>query len=286
LELVRTCAINGAMATTTSPTTPPADPTVPASPPPGWRTSEAWITFLTMVIGAIPSSGLTANSPTIAKVVGLVIAGLSALNYTAQRTALKRSYIAARFGLPAVSSKATVISTILLVLMIVSIAIFQPACKVNCQEAKNATNAQCIVEGAVVDCTGVTSLASTVIVVEPIVERLIASAKQADGSINWSSIEQQIVNLALQYGTCVIAQIWNDLMTTGSGSGSGSAVAASGSGSGSAVVASGSITGSGAGSAAILARPILKPADLAAEFDRIRAKTAPGRKFKISGRTL
>jgi hypothetical protein len=74
-------------------------PAIPASIPdlvPGWKTSEAYITLLTMILGAIPSSGLTADAPLLAKIVGMAIAGLSALNYTAQRTALKRAHLAAR----------------------------------------------------------------------------------------------------------------------------------------------------------------------------------------------
>jgi hypothetical protein len=77
----------------------PATPLVTSTPialTPGWKTSEAYVTLLTMLLGAIPSSGLTANAPLFAKIVGMVIAALAAYNYTAQRTVLKRAHLAAQ----------------------------------------------------------------------------------------------------------------------------------------------------------------------------------------------
>ena len=230
-----------------------------------------------MILGAFPSSGLlTADPPSIAKIVGMLIAGLAALNYTAQRTALKRAYLAALGTDSTQLSRVPQIATsALLVAVVATLVITQPSCgtAANCQDPKNAQSAACVVKGAIVDCTGVSSLPSAVAVVTPIIERLIVSATQSDGSIQWSSIEQQIIDLALQYGTCVIAEIWNGLMNHGGG----------GSGSGSAI-ASGSGSGASAGSA--LARPRPSSADLAKEFDRIRARVSPGRQFKISGGKL
>jgi hypothetical protein len=157
---------------------------------------------------------------------------------------------------------------VFLVASLATLGILQTSCgsSLNCQDPKNATNVACVVEGAVVDCTGVTSISSAVSVVTPIVEKLVASATQSDGSIQWSSIEQQLVNLALQYGMCVVAEVWNQLMSP----------PAPGSGGG---------AGSGSGSA-LVARRALPSASLAAAFDRIRARVAPGRKFKISAGTL
>jgi hypothetical protein len=55
-----------------------------------------------ILVGAIPSSGLDANAPLLAKIVGLIAAALSALNYTAQRSSLKRTvYTASIARLPA-----------------------------------------------------------------------------------------------------------------------------------------------------------------------------------------
>jgi len=239
----------------------PAPVPVPPAPSPlkpGWQTTEAWLTLLTIVLGAVPSSGLTDNAPVLAKIVGMAIAALSAYNYTAQRTALKRAYLATLGTAPQISKVPQIVASSAITALVVALCITQPSCgAANCQDPKNAQSTACVVEGAVVDCTGVTSLASTVAVVEPIVGKLITSATQPDGTIAWPSIEQQVIDLALQYGTCVIAEIWNDL-TAPKGAGSGSSM---------------------------LARTRL-PADFTAEFDRIRARVAPGRKFKTSRATL
>jgi hypothetical protein len=48
-----------------------------------------------IVVGALPSSGLTDNAPVLVKIVGLIAATLSAVNYTHQRSALKRTVYAA-----------------------------------------------------------------------------------------------------------------------------------------------------------------------------------------------
>jgi hypothetical protein len=148
-------------------------------------------------------------------------------------------------------------------LLIVAVMQWSCGASTNCKDPINAQSAACVVEGAVVDCTGVSSLASAVTAVEPTVEKLLLSAVQIDGSIAWASIESQIVGLALQYGTCVIAEIWNyyihgtPIPGTGSGSGSGSV-------------------------APLLAKVKIVPADFTAEFERLRAKIAPGRTFKTS----
>lgn len=61
-----------------------------------------------MILGAIPSSGLTANAPLFAQIVGMLIAALAAFNYTVQRTALKRAHLAVQMAgasAPITSSK-------------------------------------------------------------------------------------------------------------------------------------------------------------------------------------
>jgi len=74
--------------------TPIPVPSSATAPTPGYKTSEAWLTFLTLVVGAIPNSGLVADAPVAAKIVGMAIAALSVLNYTANRTSLKRAHLA------------------------------------------------------------------------------------------------------------------------------------------------------------------------------------------------
>lgn len=163
------------------------------------------------------------------------------------------------------------IATIVALAIVAIATIASPSCGpgVDCRDPNNAQNAKCIVQGALVDCTGVSSLSSAIAVVEPIIQNLIASALQPNGTINWPAIEQQIVDLALQYGMCVVAEVWNKYMHGGSGSGSA--------------------VGSGTGSGSNLGQPRLaqpSPADFTREFDRIRARVAPGRAFKTSGGQL
>lgn len=160
--------------------------------------------------------------------------------------------------------------SVMLVMLVVMLGITQLSCNTNCQDPKNASSVGCVIENAVVDCTGVSSLATGVAVVQPIVDQLIASVTLADGTIVWATIEQQIVDLGLKYGTCVIAAVWNNYVNgiPPAVAGSGSAVPAIAAGSG------------------VLAKTRFSAADLSAEFERIRAKVAPGRKFKIGAAIL
>jgi hypothetical protein len=147
---------------------------------------------------------------------------------------------------------------------IVVVAFLGMSCNTNCKDPKNAQSAACVIEGAVVDCTGVTSLPSAVAVVSPVVDKLVDSATQANGSINWPSIEGQLVNIALQYGMCVLSEIWNQL-TGGGGAGSAGS----------------------AGSATLSSSSRRAPLNGAAEaFERIRSRVAPGRQFKTLSGTL
>lgn len=110
--MVATAAPDPAAPTTPAPA--PAAPVAPVAPTlkPGWTTSEAWLTFLAMLLGALPSSGLIANSPLAAKLVGMAIAALAALGYTANRTNLKKALIGnLPQSLPANSNKTATAAT-------------------------------------------------------------------------------------------------------------------------------------------------------------------------------
>jgi hypothetical protein len=213
-----------------------------------------------MVLGAIPTSGLTDNAPLLSKIVGMVIAALAAINYTAHRTALKRAYIAAVASVtatPQISRLPQLAASALLVAVVGVLAVAPMSCggALNCQDPKNTGSVACVVGGAVVDCTGVSSLPSAVVTVTPIVEKLVAAAHQPDGTYKWSaSIEQQLVDLALQYGMCVISEVWNQLTSPSPAAGSGS----------------------------VLVARAAPSAALTEEFDRLRARVAPGRQFKTS----
>lgn len=215
-----------------------------------------------MALGAIPTSGLVDNAPLLAKIVGLASAAIAAVNYTIQRTSLKQAYLAAAAGSAAPQlSRASKIAASALLVTVVAVLALPMSCggSLNCQDPKNAQSATCVVEGAIVDCTGISSLSTAVVVAEPVVDKLLGSAKQADGSFNFAPIESSLVDLALQYGPCVVAEIWTRYMN-GVPAGSGKTTTAR--------------------------TVVANKADFAAEFDRIRARVAPGRKFKTSGGTI
>lgn len=170
-----------------------------------------------------------------------------------------------------VSSSARLRTWIFLLTALIGLS--QLSCGSNCSDPQNAMSAQCVIDGAVVDCTGVSSISSAVSIVQPILDGLLASALQPDGTISWALIGAQIVTLGFQYGMCVISEIWNAYMNgVAPGSGNGSA---------------GSAATPSIAKPSFLARVKLTPADFAAEFDQIRSQVAPGRKFKVrSGATL
>lgn len=66
---------------------------MPSTPAPGYLTSEGWLSFITIVLGALPTT-LFQNAPVLTKIVGMAIAALAAAHYTAARTSLKRAHLA------------------------------------------------------------------------------------------------------------------------------------------------------------------------------------------------
>lgn len=113
----------------------------------------------------------------------------------------------------------------------------------------------CVIVGSLVDCTGVNSLGTAVTQLTPVVTRLINGATNPDGSVNWTSIESKLEQLAWQYGICVIAEIWNTYVNGGAGSGS---------------------------AVATKLTAHINTSDFKTEFDRIRAHVAPGYAIKLS----
>ena len=56
---------------------------------PGWKTTEFWLSLISVICGAIVAGDVVTESSTIGKAVGAVISMLGALGYTASRTAVK-----------------------------------------------------------------------------------------------------------------------------------------------------------------------------------------------------
>tara|TARA_R100000656_G_C3846231_1_gene106368 strand:- start:18 stop:224 length:207 start_codon:yes stop_codon:yes gene_type:complete len=56
---------------------------------PGWKTTEFWLSLISVICGALVAGDVVTESSTIGKAVGAVISVLGALGYTASRTAVK-----------------------------------------------------------------------------------------------------------------------------------------------------------------------------------------------------
>jgi hypothetical protein len=65
---------------------------------PGYKTSEFWMTAVTMIMGLIMASGAVLEGSMAAQIVGGVIAVLSKLGYDASRTTVKTAAFAAGEG--------------------------------------------------------------------------------------------------------------------------------------------------------------------------------------------
>jgi hypothetical protein len=113
---------------------PTAAPTAPAAPElkPGYLTSEGWLSFLTILIGALPTlisqSGLLKNtSPMATQIVGLIISGLSAIHFTSARKTLKLAHLANATAANA-NRPATVAGSLAVTALLVCGFAFVPAC--------------------------------------------------------------------------------------------------------------------------------------------------------------
>ena len=56
---------------------------------PGWKTTEFWLSLISVICGALVAGDVVTESSTIGTAVGAVISVLGALGYTASRTAVK-----------------------------------------------------------------------------------------------------------------------------------------------------------------------------------------------------
>jgi hypothetical protein len=101
-----------------------------------------------------------------------------------------------------------------------------PSCSgVDCKDPKNGSNAKCAVENAVIDCTTKTA--------QDFVAQHVGDVSKFFGpnGIDWTAIEQALVNLVIPEASCVLETAWNNYFATitapptpvGSGSDSGSA---------------------------------------------------------------
>jgi hypothetical protein len=58
---------------------------------PGYKTSEFYLTFLTVLLTLLGTSGLFVETGTVAKVIGWGVAALAAMGYTFVRGSVKKA---------------------------------------------------------------------------------------------------------------------------------------------------------------------------------------------------
>ena len=58
---------------------------------PGYKSTEFWLTFVALLIGALLSSGVVQESTSVHQMVVFVASALAAMGYTAGRTFVKHS---------------------------------------------------------------------------------------------------------------------------------------------------------------------------------------------------
>lgn len=139
----------------------------------------------------------------------------------------------------------TTVAALLIVLLTI------PSCGTNCKDPANAHSAECNVENALIECTGISSIPSAVTALAPQFASMVDGAKQADGSIDWASVAAQSEKLGVEWGMCTLAQVWDDYFGSSG-------------------------------------RTKLTPKDAKARetFDKVRGKIAPHYSFKTKGGVL
>jgi len=148
----------------------------------------------------------------------------------------------------------------------------------NCADPKNGSSAACVAENALVECAG-SDVAGAITQFTPAVEAIVQHGLNPDGSINYTSIEGDLITAVAKYGWCVVSAVFDHYIHppgTNVATGSGSAVSPG----------SNVSTGSGSAVAAKLTGPSPTPAAAQDAFHKLRAKVAPQLKVHTAGGTL
>lgn len=125
----------------------------------------------------------------------------------------------------------------------------------DCKDPKNATSAACVAKEAAVTCTG-GDVTGAITKYTPAVESIIQSGLNPDGSVNWDSILGKLEKAAIDFGQCVVADVFGKYVFSKA--------------------------------APVPGKPATQPSSAAARegFDKLRAKIAPGKTFETSSGTL
>ena len=126
---------------------------------------------------------------------------------------------------------------------------------VDCKDPANASSASCVATDVLEDCTA-SDLSGAISKYGPVVENEIANApRNADGSIDWGSISGALETQIAEAGFCAISEIFSRYLLAPSPS----------------LVTVGSSS-----------KPAPQPADVRAEYEKLRAEHAHGKKVKVS----
>ena len=60
------------------------------APKPGYKTTEFWLAFAAVIVGAVQASGIVPSEGPWNQVLGMAISALVALGYTGARMAMKK----------------------------------------------------------------------------------------------------------------------------------------------------------------------------------------------------
>lgn len=76
-----------------------------------------------------------------------------------------------------------------------------------CKDPANATNASCVAENVIADCTG-SDVAAVLTNAEPIIAQHIQNGVNPDGSINYPAIEADLTQDVIKFGECAVTDVW------------------------------------------------------------------------------
>jgi hypothetical protein len=145
---------------------------------------------------------------------------------------------------------------------IVSIAALSCGGTTNCSDPKNGSSAACVAQTALLECAG-TDVSGVISQYTPVVEQIIQGGLNADGTINYATIEGDLVTAVAKYGWCVVSSVFDHYIHP-------SSVA----------------TGSGSGGLKVTSGPKPTPDAAKNAFDKLRTKVAPQLKVHTAGGTL
>jgi hypothetical protein len=140
-----------------------------------------------------------------------------------------------------------------------------PACVSDACKKETTPSLGCVIEQDTVDCSG-GDLSGAIAIFGPEFQQLVASAKNADGSVNWTSILPALAIDVIKYGACVVSAVWDTYMNPTA-----------------APATSSSVVGGGTSLAPV---PLISPAEAKTGYEMLRKHSFGGKHVHLKTRTL